>query len=144
MSRVGPRHLATPLVAALVAATLALAPSADAKGGGGTGGGGGGTGGGEPPTQVDPCVPLVGHVYADGVVAGDFNLAGITGGCAVIAWDNNFHAVVEEVLPETGWTYVLDVRNQTQGTRVTVEYTQTSTGRRTSLMMEPGKTVVKQ
>jgi hypothetical protein len=136
------QRLFATIIASTTACTLAFAAPAVAKGGGG-GGGGGGTSTPTPPPAADPCAPLVGKVYADGTLADNY-LAGIIGGCAVIRFNNDFTFTVYEVLPLPGWTYQLDQRHQTNGDRVTIEYTETATGRKTSLMEEPGKTIVKQ
>jgi hypothetical protein len=93
---------------------------------------------------MDDCSSLIGTTYPDGTVAGEFNTYGIVGGCAVIVFHDDFTATVEQVQPQLGWTYRLDVRDQSSGTRVTIEYTETASGTRTSLLVEPGKTVVKQ
>lgn len=145
------RRLLLPVAATFAASAVALAAPAAAKGGSGGGGSGGGKGGGggsttpaPPPPTVDPCAPLVGKVYSDGTVANEWNLDGIIGGCAVIQFHDDFTATVYEVLPQDGWTYRLDVRNQSDGTRVTIDYTETATGRKTSLQMEPGKTIIRQ
>jgi hypothetical protein len=134
------RTRSLPLAAAGLLAALTIAVAAPATAKGGHGGGGGDT----PPGVVDDCSSLVGTTYPDGTVAGDFNMYGIIGGCAVIQFHDDFTATVEEVRPQTGWTYELDVKNQTDGTRVTIEYTQTATGYRTSLLVEPGKTEIRQ
>jgi hypothetical protein len=87
---------------------------------------------------------VTGTVYADGTVAGDFNEYGIIGGCVVIVSDGSLRATVYQVLPQPGWTYRLDIREQSDGSRVSVDYTESSTGRDTSLRVEPGRTVVRQ
>jgi hypothetical protein len=141
-----PRRLFASILASAAVCTLAFAAPAAAKGGGGSGGGSGGGGGtSAPPPQpaADPCAPLVGKVYSDGTVADDY-FFGIIGGCAVIRFHDDFSVTVYEVLPQPAWTYRLDVQNQTNGGRVSIDYTETATGRKTSLMEEPGKTVVKQ
>ncbi len=129
------------ILATLAAGSIAFAGPAAASGGGG--GKGGGASSPAPPASV-PCSPLVGTIYPDGTVAGDFNLYGMVGGCAVIQFHDDFTATVEQVLPEDGWTYQLQVRTQTKGTRVKIEYTEAATGRRTSMQVERGKTVIKQ
>ena len=131
-----------PALLLVAACTAVSVPPAAAEGGGGGGGGGGGTP--SAPQAVDPCAPLNGTVYADGTVAGTFNEYGIIGGCAVIVFGADFRATVYQVLPQPGWTYRLEVRNQTNGSRVSIDYTEGATGRSTSLRVEPGKTVVKQ
>jgi hypothetical protein len=134
------RARSLPIAAAglLTALTLALAAPATAKGGSG---GGGGT---PPPIVMDDCSSVLGTTYADGVVADRFNSYGVVGGCAVIQFHDDFTATVEQVAPQAGWTYRLHVHEQSSGTRVTIEYTETATGQRTTMMVEPGKTVVKQ
>jgi len=132
------RSLPAAAAGLLTALSLALAAPATAKGG--HGGGGGDT----PPPMADDCSSVVGTVYPDGTVAGVFNMFGIIGGCAVISFHDDFSATVEEVRPQAGWTYELDVKDQSDGTRVTIEYTQTATDYRTSLQVEPGKTEIKQ
>jgi hypothetical protein len=131
-------RLIVPTLVLTAAGTMVGLPTAAAQGGGG--------GGGTPstPPAADPCAPLSGTVYADGTVAGDFNEYGITGGCAVIVFGASFRATVYQVLPQPGWSYRLEVRDQSNGSRVTVEYSEAATGRVTSLRVEPGKTVVKQ
>jgi hypothetical protein len=132
-------RLIVPALAVVAACTFAVAPSAGAKD---RGSGGGGT---PPvPAATDPCAPVTGTVYADGTVASDFNEYGIIGGCAVIVFGDDFRATVYQVLPEPGWTSELDVRDGSNGTRVTVTYTEDASGHKTSLRVEPGKTVVKQ
>jgi hypothetical protein len=128
-------RLIVPTLVLTAASTMVALPTAMAQGGGGGGGGTPST-----PPAADPCAPLTGTVYADGTVAGDFNEYGITGGCAVIVFGASFRATVYQVLPQPGWSYRLEVRDQSNGSRVSVEYTEAATGRVT----EPGKTVVKQ
>ncbi len=124
------------------ACSVIAVPTAAAHGGGT---GGGGTPGTPPPTSTtDPCAPLTGAVYPDGTTAEEFNEYGIVGGCAVIVFGNDFRATVYQVLPQLGWSYRLGIRNQTNGSRVTVDYTEDGSGRQTSLQVEPGKTVVRQ
>jgi hypothetical protein len=140
-------RLIVPALSLAAICTAVSTTTASAQGGGGGGGGGGAGGGGStpsaPPTS-DPCAPLTGTVYADATVAGTFNEYGITGGCAVIVFGSTFRATVYQVLPQPGWTYHLDIRAQSNGSRVTIEYVEGATGRVTSLLVEMGKTVVKQ
>jgi hypothetical protein len=138
------RTRSIPVAAAALLAALTIAVAAPATAKGGSGGGGGGGGSTPPPPAIADCSFLVGTTYADGTVAGDFNIYAIVGGCAVIGFHDDFTATVYQVVPEPGWTYRLDVRDGSDGTRVTIEYTETATGKRTSLQVEPGKTVIKQ
>ena len=136
------RPMIIPTLALAAACTVVAVPTAAAQGGGDGGNGGGSS---TPPAPAAaPCAPLAGTVYADGTAAGQFNEYGIMGGCAVIVFGNTGRATVYQVLPQPGWSYRLEVRDQSNGSRVSVDYTETATGRSTSLRVEPGKTVVKQ
>jgi hypothetical protein len=135
-------------VAAVVAASLAIAPGAAlAKGGsGGSGGGGGGTAPAPAPAPTPEllCPEYAGPGFtftADGSSEFANEIPGVL--CVVVDYSLSNVLTLKEVRTGTGW--VSDVKSSGGGSsnRVDVEVTNTSTREKHSILVQPGKTVIR-
>jgi hypothetical protein len=115
----------TRILAATFAALLLAAAPAHA------GGKGGGTPPPAPAPDVDPCEPY-------------WELQEIVnrtlGGCVVVRTTTPLTLDFATALP--GWTYTVDSSGGSDG-RVQVSYTNETTGQKSQIRVEPGKTVIK-
>jgi hypothetical protein len=143
------RHLG--LTAAAAAASLALTVSpALAKGG--SGGGAGGGGGGQTAPAPDPSPTAEPWAlcpeYAQGsVIAADGStlwanqISGVA--CVIVKTTPTGSLLLNEVRVAPGWVSQTKSSGGGSSNRVDVEFTNPSTGEKHSILMQPGKTVIR-